>query len=108
VNKEKNMKKFMLVLAVLVVALVVTGCTSSLTVPVDASNNPIGSKVGEQSESVKFILGIIPFSWSIDASAYKAAQNGGISKIATVDTRIEVQKGFISNTVTYTTIVTGE
>lgn len=102
------MKKVILVLAVLVVALMVSGCASSLTVPVDASNNPIGSKVGEQSESVKLILGIIPFSWAIDASAYKAAENGGITRIATVDTRVEVQRGFISNTVTYTTIVTGE
>jgi hypothetical protein len=102
------MKKYVFVLTVLFAVLMIVGCTSTVTAPVDASNNPIGSKVGEQSESVKIILGIIPFSWSIDASAYKAAQNGGISKIATVDLKTEVKNMVFIRNITYTTIVTGE
>jgi predicted small secreted protein len=107
VNKEEKMKKIFVIAALLAV-LVIAGCTTTTTVPVDVSNNPIGSKVGEQSESVTIILGIIPFSYSIDTSAYKAAQNGGISRIATVDYRTETVNMFVLRKYTYTTIVTGE
>jgi hypothetical protein len=101
------MKKGLLVLAALTAVLVFAGCPTIITKPIAVSNNPIGTKVGEQSESVTFTF-IFPLNYSIDVSAYKAAQNGGISRIATVDLRIEeVSKGF-TRTVTYTTIVTGQ
>jgi hypothetical protein len=106
------MKKIILAVLVVLAFSLVMGCTSNITVPVDASNNPIGSKVGEQSETVHFVW-ILPFSWSIDASAYKAAQNGGISKIATVDVRTtqewRLSRYFpLFRDLTVTTIVTGE
>jgi len=69
--------------------------------PFTATDNPVGSKVGEAS--YKVILGIF-ITDKGDASLKRAAQNGGISKIATVDTRVKA--GFF--TVKYTTIVTGE
>jgi hypothetical protein len=102
------MKKLVIVLlAVLAVSLFVACGTLTVTRPVDASNNPIGSKVGEVSESVKVVFGF-PLSKSWDVPAVKAAQNGGITKIATVDFRHSVKRSFISRTITYTTIVTGE
>lgn len=101
------MKKLSLVLlAVLVVSLFVA-CTTTVTVPVDASNNPIGSKVGEVSESVKIIFGF-PLSRTWNVPAVEAAKNGGITKIATVDYRESVRSAFFSTTITRTTIVTGE
>jgi uncharacterized protein YceK len=112
VNKEKAMKKIIFALLSLAVLFVVAGCSSVITSPVEATNNPIGSKVGEQSETVNFVW-ILPFSYSIDASAYKAAQNAGITRIATVDVQqkweYKLSKFFpLFRDLTITTIVTGE
>jgi hypothetical protein len=106
------MKKIILALLTLAVLFGVVSCSTTITVPVEATNNPIGPKVGEQSETVHFVL-FLPFSWSIDASAYKAAQNGGITKIATVDVQQKVEWKLsrflpIFRDYTVTTIVTGE
>jgi hypothetical protein len=86
----------------------IMACTTTITRPVDVSNNAIGEKTGEQSESVTIVLNMFPLSYSIDASACKAAQNGGISRIATVDLRTEVVNRIFTRTITYTTIVTGQ
>jgi hypothetical protein len=102
------MKKGLLVLAAILAVFVFMACTTTITQPVDVSNNPIGTKVGEQSESVTIILNAFPLNYSIDASAYKAAQNAGISRIATVDLRTQVVNKIFLRTVTYTTIVTGQ
>jgi predicted small secreted protein len=101
------MKKAIVFFAVVLALFVVAGCTSTVTAPVDVSNNSVGSKVGESEETVKFIL-FLPFNYTVDASAVKAAQNGGISRIASVDHRQKVVNYFIMRTVTWTTIVTGE
>jgi ABC-type glycerol-3-phosphate transport system substrate-binding protein len=108
VNKEETMKKIIFALLSLAVLFAVAACSTTVTAPVEATNNPIGSKVGEQSETVHY--GWLPrFNESWDASAYKAAQNGGITRIATVDVqRKEVWRPFYGTDVTYTTIVTGE
>jgi predicted small lipoprotein YifL len=106
------MKKIIFALLTLAVLFTVAACSTTVTFPVEATNNPIGSKVGEQSETVHFIW-ILPFSYSIDASAYKAAQNAGITKIATIDVQTKqewkLSKFFpLFRDVTVTTIVTGE
>jgi hypothetical protein len=106
------MKKIIFALLSLAVLFTVAGCSSTITAPVEATNNPIGSKVGEQSETVNFVW-ILPLSWSIDASAYKAAQNGGITKIATIDVQTKweykLSRFFpLLRDLTVTTIVTGE
>jgi hypothetical protein len=101
------MKKAFFVCAAVLAVFALMGCTTTITRPIDVSNNPIGSKVGEQSESVTFFL-VFPLNYSLDASAYKAAQNGGISKIATVDFRTETVDRIFTRQVTHTTIVTGE
>jgi hypothetical protein len=106
------MKKIIFALLTLVVLFAVASCSTTITTPVDATNNPIGSKVGEQSETVHFVW-ILPFSYSIDASAYKAAQNAGITKIATIDVQqkweYKLSRFFpLFRDLTVTTIVTGE
>jgi hypothetical protein len=94
-------------LAVLAVFMVIA-CATTITEPVAVSANPIGSKVGIVEESVTRILGILPFDYTLEVPAYKAAQAGGITRIATVDLRKKSEPGFLTTKVTYTTIVTGE
>ncbi len=73
----------------------------SIVVPVAATSNPVGSKVGTAKATV--YLGFIALDQ--DASIKTAAQNGGITKISTVD----MKKGNVLNIIwTLETIVTGE
>ncbi len=68
--------------------------------PYQATTNNIGSKRGEAT--AQSILGLIGVG---DASIEKAAKNGGIQKIATVDQK---STNFLGIFATSTTIVTGE
>lgn len=79
-------------------ALILAAC--SVSGPLMVTNNKIGSKRGEASR--KIFLGIT-FGHT-DLSLAKAAKNGGITKIATVDWK--VTGGFFSTK--YSIIVTGE
>ncbi len=73
----------------------------SIVLPVTATSNPVGSKVGTAKATV--YLGLIALDQ--DASIKTAAQNGGITKISTVD----MKQGNVLNIIwTYETIVTGE
>jgi outer membrane murein-binding lipoprotein Lpp len=90
------MKKLVLALLVLAVFMV-AGC-SSLTIPYEITDNPTGAKVGESTATM-----IGPLLLSGDISLSTAAANGGVTKISTVDRRLE-NKLFITNV---TTIVTG-
>jgi hypothetical protein len=73
----------------------------SITLPVAATSNPVGAKVGSATAPVFF--NILVFGG--DASIKSAAKNGGITKISTVDMKQFNLLGIYS---TYTTIVTGE
>ncbi|WP_299101680.1 TRL-like family protein [uncultured Winogradskyella sp.] len=79
-------------------ALSLTAC--SITMPVTATSNSVGSKVGKSSATV-----VLGFAFDEDASIKTAAKQGGISKISTVDIKIKNVLGLI---VTYETIITGE
>lgn len=94
------MKKALVVLA-LVFAFVLVGCMTTVE-PFAVTSNELGSKVGEAS--VKFLFGYIPLSFNMDLGIQKAAQNGGITKISTVDVKSE--QGFLFTTIS--TVVTGE
>ena len=89
--------KFLAICASLI--LVLSSC--SLTQPVSASSNPVGSKVGTATGTC--FLGYLCFG--ADASIQSAAKNGGITKVSTVDLKTNNLLGII---VTYTCIVTGE
>ena len=92
----KNLNKLLLISIVL---LLTTSC--SLTLPVSATGNSVGSKVGTAKASGFF--GYIYFD--ADASIQTAAKNGGITKISTVDLK---QTNFLNIFTGYECIVTGE
>jgi len=98
--QEEPMKltRLISVLFVMVLVLSLSGCFT-IDAPVNATSNPVGSKVGEASGSL--ILGI----GTVDASIREAAANGGISEISTVD--LEVQN-ILNVYHKITTTVTGE
>jgi hypothetical protein len=69
--------KRLFILSTALLTLLLTGCGTmpvlSYYEPFKVTNNPIGSKVGEVEDS--------------DGGILQAAQNGGITRIATVDIR---------------------
>ncbi len=94
---KSKISKYVLFSAISIV-LLFTSCATSGTILV--TDNP-GKKVGEASYEV--ILGIFR-PMHVDASIRRAAHNGGITKIATVDYVVE-RNAFKTR---YITIVTGE
>ena len=93
------MKKIITV-CVLATLLVLAGCTT--VVPITATSNPVGSKVGEAKAS--FLFGFIPLKSKNDMSIQTAAKNGGLTSISTVDEKIS-DYFFV---VKVSTVVTGE
>jgi len=94
------MKKIILYIFAGITLLLLVGC---MTVsPVAATGNPLGSKVGEASTF--YLFGTIPFRG--DHGIVKAARNGGITNISTVDIKKVVWPFGIG--VRVITIVTGE
>ena len=93
------MNKLKVLILALATAAMMASC--SLTLPVNATSNPVGSKVGTASGTGYF--GVLFFG--ADASIQTAAKNAGITKISTVDLKMSNVLGII---VTYETIVTGE
>lgn len=93
------MKKIAAILSSAVVLAALSSC--AVTVPVNATSNPVGSKVGEAKTTAVF--GVFHFDGG-DASIREAAKKGGISTISTVD----FQRKMGVFTTKYTTIVTGE
>lgn len=85
--------------ALLAAVAMLSSC--ALTLPVNATSNPVGNKVGT-SKATGF-LGVLFFNQ--DASIMSAAKNGGITRISTVDIKHTSLLGLI---VTYETTVTGE
>ena len=94
----KLRKVFGLFIAMIAMGALLSSC--AITLPVNATSNPVGSKVG--TAKATGYLGYIFFDQ--DASIQTAAKNGGITKISTVDIRQTNTLGII---VGYETIVTG-
>ncbi|MDR3200466.1 MAG: TRL-like family protein [Spirochaetales bacterium] len=95
------------VTVLLVLAVLIMSCMSPApslidfrTYPVAATGNPVGSKVGQATQTN--ILSIAGFG---NAGIAAAAKAGGITKISTVDMKAFGLGGIFG---TYTTIVTGE
>ena len=93
------LKKIKNVAVLLAVTAMMASC--SLTLPVNATSNTIGGKVG--TAKATGFLGVLFFDQ--DASIQTAAKNGGITKVSTVDIKYGSILGIV---VTYETIVTGE
>lgn len=81
----------------LLVATMFAACT--VTLPIAATSNPIGTKVGTSKATAVFGIWL-----KGDASIQTAARNGGITKISTVD--LTRRRGIIFSS--YKTTVTGE
>ncbi|GAB5523614.1 MAG: hypothetical protein Roseis2KO_14860 [Roseivirga sp.] len=92
-------KKVLIGVFLLACMFAYTGC--AVTLPVNATSNPVGTKVG--TSKATGYLGVLFFNQ--DASIRTAAKNGGITKISTVDIKTSSVLGLL---VTYETIVTGE
>jgi hypothetical protein len=86
------------VLFISLLALFLTSC--AVTLPVNATSNKVGNKVG-MSKATGY-LNVLWFDQ--DASIQKAAKQGGITKISTVDLKQTNMLGIIQ---TYECIVTG-
>ncbi len=91
--------KHKLAFLTMALSLLLSACT--LNRPVCATSNPLGSKVGVYKQ--KSILFFSPIS-NTDAAIQKAAENGGITRISTVDHNITFFLLFTE----YRTIVRGE
>ena len=94
------MKKLLVVFAILL-SFALVGCMTTVH-PFAVTSNELGSKVCEAN--AKFLFGVLPLSFNMDLGIQKAAQNGGITKISTVD--VKAKQGFLVTTVL--TVVTGE
>lgn len=95
----KKLKAFTFLFMMAMAAVSMSSC--ALTLPVTATSNTIGSKVG--TAKATGYLGILFFNQ--DASIRTAARNGGITKISTVDIK---STSILNLIVTYETTVTGE
>ncbi len=84
-----------------VVASAAMMASCSLTLPVNATSNSVGSKVGTAKATGFFHI----LFFNADASIQSAAKNGGITKISTVDVKHNNVLGILTS---YETIVTGE
>jgi len=93
INKGKT------IFLLLAITAMVSSC--ALTMPVNATSNPVGNKVG--SAKATGYLGILFFN--ADASIQTAAKNGGITEISTVDIKTT---NILNIILTYETIVTGK
>lgn len=92
-------KKISSFIAMCAVVALMSSC--ALTLPVNATGNAMGSKVGTAKATGFFYT----LFFNADASIQTAAKNGGIKKISTVDVKHTSILGIIT---TYETIVTGE
>lgn len=81
-------------------ALIMMSCNPILVSPLIVTDNPVGSKVGESSYRLN-LLGL-PSTKDANRGIAEAARNGGITKIATVDFKYDIQNK------SYSTVVTGE
>lgn len=87
-----------------VVALAVVAFASCSTVrPVAGATGTVGSKTGEASQ--KFVFG---FPVKGEGGVFQAAKNGGITRVGTVDVRIDWPASPIIPYMIVTTVVSGE
>lgn len=93
------MKKIATFLAATAIGAFMVAC--SMTMPVNATSNTVGSKVGTASGSCYLTV----LCFGVDASIKSAAKNGNIKKISTVDLKVKDVLGIVT---TYECQVTGE
>ncbi|UTC74989.1 hypothetical protein E4O03_12535 [Treponema sp. OMZ 792] len=95
------MKKVALVLFVVLAALLIVSC--STVKPVAGATGIVGRKTGEASQA---FFG--PYPMKGEGGIAQAAKNGGITKVGTVDIRIDYPASPAIPYYIVTTVVTGE
>ena len=95
------MKKGLLALAVLASALFIASC--STVSPIAGATGMVGSKTGEASQT--FVFG---YPLNGEGGILQAAQNGGITKVGTVDLRTDWPASPAIPYWIITTVVSGE
>jgi lipoprotein len=95
------MKKGLLGLAVLASALFIASC--STVQPIAGATGTVGSKTGEAKQT--FIFG---YPLKGEGGIMQAAQNGGITKVGTVDLRTDWPASPAIPYWSVTTVVSGE
>ncbi|MGP1444714.1 MAG: TRL domain-containing protein [Treponema sp.] len=95
------MKKGLFALAALALALFVASC--STTQPVAGATGMVGSKTGEASQAF-----FAAFPLKGEGGILQAAKNGGITKVGTVDLRIDWPASPAIPYMVVTTVVSGE
>jgi hypothetical protein len=94
------MKKLIVVMALVALCFATIGCATT-TIPVTATTQAIGSKVGQASGKIWFgAFG------TADAGIRAAASNAGIKTISTVD--LTTKLGILGLWMEYQATVTGE
>ena len=78
------MKKIISILVALVVLMSLMSCTT--VSPLAATSNPVGEKVGHASAT--YLFGFIPLTFNADHGIQKAAKDGNITEISTVDVKV--------------------
>ena len=95
------MKKGLFALAALALALFVASCTT--TRPVAGATGMVGSKTGEASQAF-----FANFPLKGEGGILQAAKNGGITKVGSVDLRIDWPASPAIPYMVVTTVVSGE
>ena len=95
------MKKIALVLFVVLAAILIASC--STVMPVAGATGSVGKKTGEASQAFVFMLPL-----KGEGGVAQAAKNGGITKVGTVDVRVNRPASPIIPYFVVTTVVTGE
>ncbi len=99
-------KKTITALLIILAVIFMVSCTTIS--PVSGATGMVGSKTGEASQSFlgTYPLGAFPLAG--EGGILQAAQNGGITKVGTVDLRIDYPASPLIPFCTVTTVVTGE
>jgi hypothetical protein len=100
VKKEEEMKKAALSIVGLLLITMMASC-ATYTAPITATGLPMGTKTGEASGVLYFWI----FGDDSDANIAQAAKNGRITKISSVDFRVNNFLNIVQNV---TCVVTGE
>ena len=95
------MKKIALVLFVVLAAILIASC--STVMPVAGATGSVGKKTGEASQAFVFMLPL-----KGEGGVAQAAKNGGITKVGTVDVKVNWPASPVIPYVVITTVVTGE
>lgn len=95
------MKKGFFALVVLALTLFIASC--STTQPVAGATGTVGSKTGEASQKFVFFMPL-----KGEGGIMRAAKNGGITRVGTVDIRVDWPASPVIPYMIVTTVVSGE